>query len=841
MSPRRAGGQRGRRGGPARPGGGPADPEAVRPADPAGEPPPTLNLKDRARSSPDEGHSWRTPRFLRGDDLQDAEVGRLTPSGSRYVLHGELGRGAMGTVVLATDRDLCRAVALKTVLPDEPARVGARAGLFREARLAGSLQHPNIVPVHELGLLPCGEPFFTMRRLHGRTLAEILATQRRGERDGTWEYGRVRLLSAFVQVCMAAEFAHAHGVVHRDIKPGNVMLGEFGEVLLLDWGIARRVGEDVPSVGPLAPDLSGTPGYMAPELLGECERASSLCDIFALGAVLYEILTLRRPFEETDPEELLVRSRNEDPPAPSARAPDRGIPPELDEICCAALARHPEDRTRSARALAEQVEQFLEGARERHRLAREADEKLAEGQSLTARYEAVRQELDYARKEAREMRSEVRPWSPVDVKRPMWELEDRARALQEDVSDAFADAVAGFASALDRVPDHRQARLGLAQLWWSRFVDEEAAGSAIAARQSRAMVEQYDDGSFAERLRGDGRLTLATDPSRAEVWLHSWAERDRVLCIGEGRLLGLTPLHDVPVPMGSHLLVLKRAGFPDVRYPVSLGRLQHHEGYVRFYEEDRIGEGFVYVPGGPFLARGGSTEYGDTEELREVVVPDFAIARTPVTFREYLEFLDSIGEAEPAAAEARVPRTKIDGALCHIEDGRWVPTYDVLIEGGLREIYPDAFVCWSLPVIAVSWDDAHAFCDWASARGPLPVRLPTENEWEKAARGVDGRRFPWGDAYDATFANWRGSRASYSQLEPPGTYPTDVSVYGAVDMCGGASNWCDGWYKRDQGLRPWRGDNWATSTPRNLAERAGYFPRVCSSSVGFRLARTLKR
>jgi eukaryotic-like serine/threonine-protein kinase len=807
------------------------------------DPPETVSTRDRPPRLRDlQDRSWRTPRFLRTEELSDAEVDLLSVAAERYTRHGELGRGAMGVVDLATDSDLQRVVALKTLLPDEAERVGARAALVREARMAGSLQHPNIVPVHELGRLPDGEPFFTMRRLQGRSLAEVLSEHRRGDLEVLEDFGRVRLLSIFVQICMAVEFAHAHGVVHRDIKPGNIMLGDYGEVLLLDWGIARRTDEPSSEIEVRMLSLTGTPGYMAPEqILVEEAPVSPLSDVYALGAILYEILTLQRPFDDPDPEEVMVRSCSEDAPAPSALAPERAIPPELDEICLAALTRSPEERTGSARVVARQVEQFMEGIREKERRVREADEKVLEGQSLTARYEALRQELSYARKESRELRGDIRPWSPVEHKRPMWELEDRARRLQEEVADAFGEANTAFAAALDRVDEHPAARLGLAHLWWSRFVDEELGGEEIAARQSRAMVRHYDDGGFAARLQGDGRLTLLTDPSRAEVWLYTYSEVDRVLITGEGRLLGETPLRDVAVPMGRHLLVLRRAGFPDVRYPVSLGRLQHHEGYVRFYSVEEIGDGFVYVPGGPFLARGGTTEFGDLEGLREVVLPDFAIGRIPVSFRQYLEFIDALQAIDPAAAEARSPRTQIDGALCHLEGDRWVPTYEILIEGGLREVYPDPEVCWDLPAIAISWDDARAWCAWASEKQGVLLRLPSENEWEKAARGVDGRRFPWGDAYDATFANWRGSRASYSQLEPPGIYPVDVSVYGAIDMCGGASNWCEGWYKRDQGLRAYRGNNWATATARSLAERSGYFPRVCAASLGLRVAKTLKR
>ncbi len=760
-----------------------------------------------------------------------------TTVAERYVRLRELGRGAMGVVELAEDRDLQRQVALKTLPPEEALRPGAKERLIREARLGGGMEHPNIVPVHELGMLEDGQPFFTMRRLQGRTLAEILQGYRDGNDTLIDPFGRVRLLTVLIQVCMAVEFAHSRGVVHRDVKPGNIMLGDFGEVQLLDWGIARRVDEPTDQDDGLS--LTGTPGYMAPEQIRlEIDVSPQSADVYALGCILYEILTLQRPIEDPDPEELMVRACNEDPVAPSIRAPERDVPPELDEICLAALTRDPSERTRSARALARQLESFLEGARKQARLLREAEDKVFEGQALTARYEGFRQELSYTLKESREIRGEVMPWHGVEHKRAMWELEDRAQRLREQVVDAFGEAIGAFTAALDRVPDHREARLGLGHLWWSRFRDEESACTEISARHSRAMVATYDDGAFTERLRGDGELTLMTSPSRAEVWLQTFEERDRVLVAGEPRLLGRTPLRGLRLPMGSHLLTLKAEGCPDVRYPLWLRRLERHEGYVRFYTQQEIGEGFVYVPGGPFVARGGTTAYGDVENPRDAVLPDYAMAAYPVTFAEYVAFLDTLDEAE---AEERVPRGAIDGLYCTKEDGRWKPIYDVIFEGAIREVYPDPDVIWRLPVIGVSWHDAQAWCAWASARHGTTIRLPLESEFEKAARGVDGRAFPWGNAYDATFANWRGSRPSFSQLEPIGTHPLDVSIYGIHDLCGGVSTWCENWFKRDQGTRATRGNNWATSGARSLAERSGHFPKTRTSAVGFRTARTLKK
>ena len=141
-----------------------------------------------------------------------------------------------------------------------------------------------------------------MRRLEGRSLAEILIGQREGVQEDLDNHSRIRLLSAFVQICMAVEFAHSRRVVHRDLKPGNIMLGEFGEVQLIDWGIARRIDEeDAKDI--YGESLTGTPSYMAPEQIKmEGGMAPQLSDVYSLGAILYEVLTLRRLFEDPDPE-----------------------------------------------------------------------------------------------------------------------------------------------------------------------------------------------------------------------------------------------------------------------------------------------------------------------------------------------------------------------------------------------------------------------------------------------------------------------------------------------------------------------------------------------------------
>ena len=292
----------------------------------------------------------------------------LPPPG--YALGTSIGRGGMGEVLAATDLRIGREVAVKRMTADKP-DAEQITRFLREARIQARLEHPAIVPVHELGVDELGRPFFTMKRLGGETLAQKLA-------DG---HAFNRLLRAFVEVCRAVDFAHSRGVVHRDLKPSNIMLGDYGETYVIDWGIARVIADDreVPTQqGDISTlddgstksgSLLGTPGYMSPEQIRGLHATPS-ADLYALGAILFEILANEPLHKRGQPG---VASTLANPQvAPAARRPDRHVPPELDEACFSALAEQPEKRP-TARQLADLVQDYLDGDRDtvrRRELAR---------------------------------------------------------------------------------------------------------------------------------------------------------------------------------------------------------------------------------------------------------------------------------------------------------------------------------------------------------------------------------------------------------------------------------------------------------------------------------------
>ncbi len=369
-------------------------------------------------------------------DVRPAPVAAL-PFEQRYATVLELGRGGMGTVSLCHDRQTGRHVAMKMVHPRHE-RDGAVIDRFvQEARVQAQLEHPAVVPVYELAPTPGGQVFFTMKRVRGVTLRALVDRMREDDPQVA-TFTQRRILSDFSRVCQAVDYAHRTAVVHRDIKPANVMLGEYGEVYLLDWGIAhalRGVARDTipPDANHTIPArVMGTPGYVAPEQILEPDAVDGRADVYALGCVLFELLTLTRLHTGDAPERLRATLEGQ-LVAPSLRAPHRGIAPELDRICARALARDPASRYPDAAGLYRALEQHLDGER---------DEALR--RTLASRH------AEYARQSAAHTRT-LAPGDPAAVLARREALREVGQALALDPS--HRGAMQTMVDLLTRLPE----------------------------------------------------------------------------------------------------------------------------------------------------------------------------------------------------------------------------------------------------------------------------------------------------------------------------------------------------------------------------------------------------
>jgi tetratricopeptide (TPR) repeat protein/peroxiredoxin/tRNA A-37 threonylcarbamoyl transferase component Bud32 len=299
----------------------------------------------------------------------------LPETRERYTLSRLHATGGIGRVWLARDASVGRDVALKELRPERSTNPAVWARFLKEAQITGQLEHPGIVPIYEVGRRPDDQaPFYTMRFVRGRTLGEATsAFHVRRARGAVGPLELRELLHAFVGVCNAVAYAHSRGVLHRDLKPHNVVLGDFGEVIVLDWGLARLIDQPDDSAAAgldVAPDdaaaatvqgqVLGTPAYMAPEQAeGRLDRLGPATDVYGLGAILFEILTGGAPFSSGDTTALLRRVVHELPAPPRELVAD--TPPALNAVCLKALAKEPAERYASAKELASEVEHWLAG------------------------------------------------------------------------------------------------------------------------------------------------------------------------------------------------------------------------------------------------------------------------------------------------------------------------------------------------------------------------------------------------------------------------------------------------------------------------------------------------
>jgi Protein kinase domain len=351
---------------PAKPSGDtPAKQSGDTPAKPSGGHSPAIPhrvLDDTLRAEPSHERRSREDQ----DDLGGRAAPpdgiaptRSLPTQDRYRLGAELGRGGMGRVVEAFDLQLGRTVALKEVLPRAGASIAKR--FAREVQLTARLEHPSIVPLYDSGTTADGRPFYVMRRVSGRPLDQLMA-QTTGLDD------RLTLLPAMLAAIDAVAHAHRRGVIHRDLKPGNILVGELGETVVIDWGLAKVIGEDDDKPGTVlvASDslrtqigaVFGTPGFMAPEQ-ARGEELDPRGDVYALGATLYQLLAGAPPHSGTSATEVIAKTGSREVVPVDVIA--QGAPPELVAIVGKALAFDPAGRYADAGALGEDVRRFLAG------------------------------------------------------------------------------------------------------------------------------------------------------------------------------------------------------------------------------------------------------------------------------------------------------------------------------------------------------------------------------------------------------------------------------------------------------------------------------------------------
>lgn len=745
-----------------------------------------------------------------------------------------IGLGGIGTVLSAYEKHLDRNLAIKMLRPAFRDNRDSINRFIQEARATAHIAHPNIVPVYELGIFEDTGPFFTMKRVEGVTLQHVL--QRLNEGDDTYvkKYTLRNLLNIFISTCHGVAYAHSQNIIHRDLKPSNIMLGDYGEVMVMDWGLAKRAkpaqGRTLQTPAPVSVDeqditktldgeVTGTPAFMSPEqACGDNSAVDMQSDIYSLGAMLYVMLTKQRsPFPSgLNTQEILQLNAESKFISPRKRMPKLKIPPELNAITMKAMSREKEQRYATVLDLIHDIRCYLDhypvnaypeplyitffkACRRRPLIPttvvtaitaliiafgfqiynknerfnfyiKQANENIRAGDMMYARSKSVIKRLTELRQSG-ETNDEK-----FDALNKQLNMFSAALNNYYNVAEGFLEKIEATGSRSAEA----ESRLGYImknRIYYSLLSEDYQTTKRLIElmrlnKRPQSYLQVSQNKTLYRKMNlvfyDEGIINLESTPVTCQIRIKELHDKKSGLKYLEDKLLGLTPIKQLTVSAGSYLLTvynIKNKTTIKVPLQVEAGDIIHEKIYV----PDHIPEGMTYIPAGAYYAGTASASH----KMQKKYLPGFFIKTAEVTFGEYLRFwltlTDSVKKQNYRAM-----------LLLNKNSRRLAPAWDNSAKLYFR-LKPE------YPVCGISHAAAEAYCRWISIQRHYPCRLPTADQWEKAARGVDGRKYLWGchiKPKSILIPENQTAIKKYPFGAPAATFPLDTSIYGIHDMGG---------------------------------------------------------